>query len=108
MKAYLLSFAFVGLCIAIAMVAYKLGLQKKYTRKIVHILVGFEWVILYFFAPANIHTVAICLIFTALLLISYVLKALPMMSSDGKNDPGTVYYGVSMSIMAIISYFVPN
>ena len=108
MKAYLLSFAFVGLCIAIALAAYKLGAQKKYTRKIVHILVGFEWVILYLFAPANIHTVLICLVFTLLLLISYIKKMLPMMSSDGENDPGTVYYGISMTLMSVVCYFLPN
>ena len=75
------------------------------TRKIVHILVGFEWVILYYFLSSSIHTVIICVVFTILLLLSYLKKMLPMMSSDSENDPGTVYYGVAMTVMALIGYF---
>lgn len=108
LKGYLFSFLYVILCVLLAMLAYKLGSPKKYTRKIVHILVGFEWVILYHFIPSSIHSIVICVVFTLLLLISYLKKLMPMMSSDGDNDPGTVYYGVAMTVMAVISYFNPD
>ena len=90
------------LCIALGVFLYKLGVPKKYTRKTVHILVGFEWAILYHFFGATIHTLIVCLAFTALLIVSYFAKAFPAMSSDSDNAPGTVYYGVSMSIMAVM------
>ena len=96
------------LCIALGVFLYKLGVPKKYTRKTVHILVGFEWAILYHFFGATIHTLIVCLSFTALLIVSYFAKAFPAMSSDSDNAPGTVYYGVSMSIMAAISLFMPE
>ena len=108
LKGYLFSFLYVLLCISLAIIAYKLGSPKNYTRKIVHILVGFEWFILYHFLSSGIHTLIICIIFTLLLLASYLLKLLPMMSSNEENDPGTVYYGIAMTVMAIISYFVPE
>ena len=105
---YISAFVYGLLCIALGVLLYKLGVPKKYTRKTVHILVGFEWVILHHFFGATIHTLIVCLSFTALLLITYFAKMLPAMSSDSDNAPGTVYYGVSMSIMATVSLFLPQ
>ncbi|MBQ9071124.1 MAG: DUF92 domain-containing protein [Clostridia bacterium] len=90
-------------CLFLSLLAYKLGIPKKYTRKLVHILVGFEWVILYHLMGVGLHFVAVCVIFTALLAIAYKKNLMMMISSDSDNAPGTVYYGVSMTVMAIIS-----
>lgn len=108
LKGYLFSLLYGMLCLALAFFAYKLGMPKKYTRKLVHILVGFEWIILYSFFGAGAHFLAVCLIFTALLTIVYFGKLTPMIASDGDNAPGTVYYGVAMSILALVSLFVPK
>ena len=105
---YLASLSYGIVCLLISMLVYKFGVPKKYTRKIVHILVGFEWVILYHFMGVGLHFVAVCLIFTALLAVSYKKSLMPMISSDGDNAPGTVYYGISMSVMAIVSLFLEN
>lgn len=105
---YLIALAWGLFCLLLSLVCYKLGLEKKYTRKIVHILVGLEWFILYHTVGAGIHFLAVCLIFTALLLISYKKSLMPMISSDDDNAPGTVYFGVSMSLMALVSCFIPN
>ncbi len=108
-KGYLFSILYGFLCLGLALVAYKLGMPKKYTRKLVHILVGFEWVILYHFMGAgSIHFLAVCLAFTALLAVTYFKELMPMIASEGKNAPGTVYYGVAMSVMALICLFVPK
>ena len=103
---YIGSLAYGIVCLLISLLAYRLGMPKRYTRKIVHILVGFEWVILYHLMGVGIHFVAVALIFTAMLFVSYKKSLMPMISSDNDNAPGTVYYGISMSIMAIISCFV--
>ena len=105
---YVLSVLYGILCLGIAAFAYKLGMAKKYTRKIVHILVGFEWVILYHFMGVGIHFVAVALLFTLMLLITHVKKLMPMISSDAENSPGTVYYGVAMSFMAMLSCFAKD
>ena len=107
-QGYLLALAYGVLCILLAGVVFKLGAKKSITRKIVHILVGFEWAILYIFHGAGWHFFAVCVIFTLLLLVEYRMRILPMMSSDGDNAPGTVYYGISMSIMALVCVFVPQ
>lgn len=105
-KGYIFSVLYVLLCVALGLILYKLGISKKYTRKTVHILVGFEWLILYTYFGATWHFLAVCIAFTLLLLLSHIKKLLPAMSSDGDNAPGTVYYGVAMTVLSAISLFV--
>ena len=108
LNGYFWSLLYGGLCLLLGFFLYKLGMNKKYTRKLVHILVGMEWVILHHFMGETIHFLVVCLGFTALLLVSHVRHLMPMISSEGENSSGTVYYGVSMSVMALVSYFVPG
>ena len=105
---YILAMLYGILCLSLAVVLHKVGLTKKYCRKVVHILVGFEWLILYSFMGAGIHFLMVCLVFLTLLTLIYFKNILPMISSDGDNAPGTVYYCVAMSIMATVCLFVPD
>lgn len=105
---YISSIGYGVLCLALSLVLYKLGLAKKYTRKVVHILVGFEWVFLYHFFGAGPHFLAVCLAFLALLTVAYKGSLMPMISSEDDNAPGTVYYGVAMSVVAAWGCFVPE
>ena len=107
-KGYLSGIGYGLLCLALALVLYKLGIPKKYTRKVVHILVGFEWVFLYHFLGAGVHFLAVCLAFLLLLLVAYKGRLMPMIASDGDNAPGTVYYAVAMSGVAAVGCFVPE
>ncbi len=112
-KGYLFSVLYAVACLLLSFILYKIGMQKKYTRKVVHILVGFEWIILgYFhgnaFTKGSLHILNVCVLFFILLLIVYKKHLMPMISSDGDNSPGTVYYCVSMSIMAAVSLFEPR
>ena len=104
---YLFAIGYAILCVALGSLLYKLGLGRAYSRKVVHILVGGEWFILYHTAAGTVHFPIICIILTALLALDYKLRAVPAMQSDGDNAPGTVYYGVAMSILAVASYFYP-
>ena len=107
-KGYLFA-AFYGIfCLALAALLYKLGVEKKITRKVVHILVGFEWVILNRVMGPSVHFLVVCVLFTLLLALTHRKNLLPMISSDGDNAPGTVYYGIAMTIMATITLFVPK
>ena len=107
LKGYLFSIGYGVACLLLSSLLYKLGLDKKFSRKVVHILVGFEWVILYHFFGAGLHFLFVCLAFTALLAVAYFFKLLPMISSEQDNSPGTVYYGVAMSGVAILGCFYP-
>lgn len=105
---YISAFLYAILCILVAFWLNKAGLDKKYTRKIVHISVGFEWVILYHFMGESFHFLVVCLSCLGLLLLDYRAHIVPSLSSDGDNAPGTVYYGLAMSIMALVSLFEPK
>ncbi len=108
-EGYIFSILYVLLCLAVAWLASKLGAPKHVTRKLVHILVGFEWLILYkFMGAASPHFLAVCLLFLLLLTLDYKLKLAPVMSSEGDNAPGTVYYALAMSVMALVTMLVPN
>lgn len=104
---YLLSLLYAFACMGLSWLAHRLGLPKPYSRKIVHILVGFEWIILYHFFGAGLHFLIVCVFFTLLLYLVHRMDLAPMMSSDGDNAPGTVYYGVSMSLMALLTLWEP-
>ena len=108
LKGYLFSIIYAVLVLAIGFGFYKLRVDKKITRKIVHILVGFEWIILYSFFGGGVHFLLVCLLFLGLLVISHRKKLLPMIESDGDNSPGTVYYALAMSVMALTTIFLPN
>lgn len=107
-KGYLFSILYALLCLAIGFVFYKLRCPKVITRKIVHIFVGFEWIILYHFFGGGIHFLAVCLFFLLLLILSHRKRLLPMIESDSDNSPGTVYYALAMSIMAAVTCFADD
>ena len=107
-KGYIFSVFYALICLAFAFVLYNIGVAKTTTRKVVHILVGFEWVILNHFMGAGIHFLAVCLLFLLILMVSYRKNLMPMISSNEDNAPGTVYYAVAMSIMATVTLFVPK
>ena len=105
---YLISLGYAAVCVAMGSLLYFLGVPRIYTRKAVHILIGAEWFILYRFMGVSVHFLAVALICTLLLLVEYRLKAVPCVSSDGDNAPGTVYYGAAMTILAGVSLFLPD
>jgi uncharacterized protein (TIGR00297 family) len=108
LKGYIFGILYALVCLVLSMVAYKLGMPKKYSRKFVHILVGFEWVILSHYCGPTIHFVAVCVIFLVLLSVSYFKNLMPMISSEADNAPGTVYYALAMTIVSFICLFVPD
>lgn len=108
LSGYLAGLIYAALCLLLAAVAYKLGMPKKFTRKIVHILVGFEWVILYHFLGAGLHFLMVCIFFLILLIVSHKAKLMSMISSDSDNSPGTIYYAAAMTGVALVGCFIPE
>ena len=108
LKGYIFGILYAFICLALALVAYKLGMPKKYSRKLVHILVGAEWIILSHYMGPTYHFLVVCLIFFVLLAVSHFMHLMPMISSESDNAPGTVYYALAMSIMATICLYMPD
>lgn len=108
LKGYLISLVYGLFCIGISIVAHKLSVKSFYTRKITHILVGFEWVILQHYFGASIHFVVICLLFTLLIWFIYKTGLVPSLSSNGDNSKGTIYYCLAMTAMSIVVLILPQ
>ena len=107
-KGYIFGIGYAFACLLLSLIIYKAGAPKKVTRKLVHILVGFEWIILYHYMGAGVHFLAVCLFFLVLLAIAYFGKLMPMIASENDNAPGTVYYAVAMTGVATVGCFVPS
>ena len=71
LKGYIFAILYALCCLLIAFAAYKLGMEKKYSRKLVHILVSAEWIILYRYVGATYHFIIVCILFLALLSLTY-------------------------------------
>lgn len=98
-----------GVCLlALSYLVYRLGLPRLYTRKLVHIGIGLEFFILNDFFGPSLAFVFVCLAFTAALMVDHRFRIFHMMASDGDNDPGSVYYGLSMLVMAAVCYAIPS
>lgn len=108
LKGYVFSLLYGILCILASALVHKLGVKSIYTRKITHILVGFEWVILNHYFGASIHFLIICLIFTSVICILYKTKLVPSISSDKENSLGTIYYCIAMTVMSAIVLIFPE
>ena len=108
LRGYLFSLLYGIACILVSMIVGKLGVKSVYTRKITHILIGIEWVILEHYLGASIHFVIICLIFTAIISVIYITNLVPSLSSDEENSRGTIYYCLAMTVMSIVLLFIPD
>lgn len=88
------------------------GLLKKLfnisdnsSRKIVHVMVSFAWIIMFYFFKYTIHNIIPPITFVIINYISYKKDTFKMMEIHDKEDKslGTVYYAISILIMALIS-----
>ena len=108
LKGYLFSLLYGIFCILASALANRMGVKSVYTRKITHILVGFEWVILNHYFGASIHFLIICLVFTLAICILHKTKLVPSLSSDEENSLGTIYYCIAMTVMSAIVLIFPE
>ena len=84
---YVFSLGYGALCLLFAYLLSLRGVDKKITRKLVHIFIGFEWIILYHFHGTSYHFLVVCLAFLILLAVAHKKKMLRMISSDGTSIP---------------------
>lgn len=87
------------------------GLQKLFrfeveiSRKLIHFLIGFVWLILYRYHRGTYHFVVVPFSFVIINYLSYRFRIFKMFEREetGKNHFGTIYYAVSITLMALIS-----
>lgn len=103
---YLLSYGYIGVVFALSFIMQKLNIVKEEgSRKIIHILVCFTWIIMEMFFGLSIHKVIVPLTFILLNWISLKKHLIPGMDREQDDSYGTVFYAISLTIMNLLGYF---
>lgn len=106
---YLCTLAYLfGLILSFSLMQKKKLISGELTRKSVHILLSFAWVIMDVFWGLSYHQAIMCGIFLVVNTLSYKLKIFPGIErADKDNSPGTIYYALVMFVLSLLSYFFP-
>ena len=108
---YILTFGWVFLILGLTLVLKKkTGADDEVSRKIVHISVAFAWIPMYCCFGATWHLVVPPAVFIVLNAVSYRrgLFAAMERTDESKKSLGTVYYAVSMTVMAALCLVSPR
>ena len=102
----LISILFVFLIIGLSTLFMKLKwLSLEGSRKFIHILVGNWWFIAMYYFDTPFYAMLVPLLFVVVNYVSYKKQLFKAMERDGsKSDLGTVYYAISLLLLALI-YF---
>jgi len=100
------SIIFVFLIIGISSLLTKFKLlSNEGSRKFIHIGVSNWWIIAMIFFNSNIYAAIVPGLFVIVNYISYKKQVFKAMERDGsKNDLGTVYFALSLLILALITF----
>lgn len=107
---YILTFGWVFLVLGLTLVwKRKRNLSDEASRKIVHVCVAFAWIPMVLCFGTRWHLAVPTAAFIVLNAISYRRDLFAAMerSDESKKSLGTVYYAVSMTVMAVWTVLMP-
>ena len=106
---YLFTYIYVFfILIILGILKSKKIIKEQTSRKLVHILMGFTWIIMNYFFKISIHMIILPITMVLFNYISYKFNIMKSMEQEKKESKGTIYYALSFVIMAIITYFYPS
>ena len=108
---YILTFGWVFLVLGLTLVLKKkTGADDEVSRKIVHVCVAFAYIPMYFCLRGTWHFAVPTAVFIVLNAVSYRRGTFAAMerTDESKKSLGTVYYAVSMTVMAVLCLLVPR
>lgn len=77
------------------------------SRKTIHTMLFFVWVLIDLFFKDSIHQVILPIIFIVLNTLSYKFKLYKSVERDDKNDLGTIFFAVAITIILGLAYLYP-
>lgn len=104
-KGYIFTYLYIFLIIGFSTLIYKDG-KGNITRKIIHIGVAFYYFIAYKYFGSSIHVIIPPITFIIINYLSYKKELVKSMEEE--KSPGTIYYAISVFILALISYLKPD
>ena len=107
---YSLTFLYIFLVMGLTALGSKcFHIDKEISRKMIHVGVSFSFFIIYYFFGNTWRACIPPFIFIILNYISYKKGLFQVMERSGKEEtPGTVYYALSMFLLAVISLMKEN
>lgn len=108
---YILTFGWVFLVLGLTLaLKKKTGADDEVSRKIVHVCVAFAYIPMYFCFGSTWHLLIPPAVFIVLNAVSYRrgLFAAMERTDESKKSLGTVYYAVSMTVMAALCLAAPR
>lgn len=100
-----LSGAYVAAVLALSSLLARRGASAEGTRKIVHIGLGGWWAVASWFFTSAWWAAALPALFIAVNYYAYRKQRLSFMArEEGEDTPGTVYYAVSLAVLALYAF----
>ena len=98
----LISYLYIGLVIVGAKIFKKKG--KEASRKFIHIMLGNWWFIAMYFFTNVWFAIFVPATFVIINYLSYKKNIIKIMERDEQDGLGTVYYAVTLLVLAIVSF----
>lgn len=85
-------------------------LPVEISRKLIHILLSFTWLFLYYLFWPNWQTLIVPISFVVINALSYKFKLFKMIErdEDGKNHKGTIYFAIAISLLMGAALLFPG
>ena len=109
---YVIGYSFVFVYIFVLVFGIGLFTKKVFnieiSRKIIHIFLFVLWILIDAFFKNTIHQMIIPLLFVLINSLSYKFNIFKSIERTHDNYPGTIYFALAVTIVYVISYFVPE
>lgn len=106
---YLIGYGYLAVLLGTAeFVGRRTKISTEVTRKVLHCLIGLEWLVLYFFFADTWQIVVIPATFILVNALSYRFKVFKSIEREQDNHLGTIFYAVAMTAMSIACCFDRN
>lgn len=98
----IISYLYIGIIIAGAKLFEKRG--EEASRKFIHIMLGNWWFIAMYFFTNVWFAIFVPITFVIINYVSYKQDLIKVMERENQDGLGTVYYAISLFILAIVSF----
>lgn len=106
---YLLTYLYILLVLTILHIYRSRNkLNEQVSRKLIHIAMGFTWIIMIYFFKTSYHIIILPLTMVIFNYLSYKFNLIKSMEQGKKDSKGTIYYAISFVILACLTYYDNN
>lgn len=106
---YLFTYTYItSILILITLLKKNFKLKEQTSRKLIHISVGFSWFIMVYFFETTYHLIIPPLTFIIINYFLFKKNFLISQNEKSKKSYGTIFYALSFTILAIITYISPK